>query len=78
MPLIENHPHLWLSGPPGGQSGQGMGRVILWAKYSIDCHSGANGQRLGGDYMVIRAAPIRNPFGIRGEICCVLWKKYGV
>jgi hypothetical protein len=39
-PLIENRPHLGLSGPAGRQSGQGMGRVILWAKYSTGCLSG--------------------------------------
>jgi hypothetical protein len=22
--------------------------------------------------------PIRDPLGIRGQICCVLWKKHGV
>jgi hypothetical protein len=27
--------------------------------------------------MVIRAGPIRNPLGIRGQICCVLWKSMG-
>jgi hypothetical protein len=42
-----------LSGPAGRQSGQGMGQVLPWAKYSTDCRSGANGQQLGGDYMVI-------------------------
>jgi len=26
MPLIENHPHLLLSGPAGGHTGQGMGQ----------------------------------------------------
>jgi hypothetical protein len=28
MPLIENHPHLLLSGPVGEQPGLGMGKVI--------------------------------------------------
>jgi hypothetical protein len=47
------------------------------AKYSIDCHSGANGQQFGGDYMVIQVGPFRSPLGIRGQIYCALWKKYG-
>jgi hypothetical protein len=26
----------------------------------------------------IDGRPLRNPLRIRGQICCVLWKKYGV
>ncbi len=32
MPLIENYPHLLLSGPVGEQSGQAMGKVIPLGK----------------------------------------------
>jgi hypothetical protein len=26
----------------------------------------------------IQAMPIKNPLGTRGQLCCGLWKKYGV
>jgi len=64
-----------MSVPPGEHIGQGMGRVMHLAKYSIDCHSGANGQQIGGDYMVIQVGPLGNPLGIRGQMYCALWKK---
>jgi hypothetical protein len=28
--------------------------------------------------MVIQDGPLGNPLGTRGELCCGLWKKYGV
>ena len=40
MPLIENHPHLCLSGPPGGHIGQGMARAMPVAKRSTGRLSG--------------------------------------
>jgi hypothetical protein len=71
-----------LSGLAGEHTGQGMARVMLVAKCSTDCHSGANGQQLGQLGQPVGAVLIwrykKRPRKSRADILCAVGKVWGI
>jgi hypothetical protein len=65
-PLVRILARAWVGVIPRGKV---FHRVTLWGQKLTAGAAGGSCPDL---------APIRNPIGIRGQIYCVLWKKYGV
>ena len=70
MPLIENHPHLLLSGPVGEHSGQAMGKVIPLGKVlhrlPLWCQQLIAGAGYGGE----QGGAIKEAQNFPGQIYC--------